>query len=121
MQQDNHNVNDGSIQDTPEVKAAMKDIKDSGENTNLLTTENEKIPDREPVVEPVVEVVINKVDPDEKILNDFYESGKTEVTSNDLINAGFDSLRISEYAFEIGSFKLTRLLLVSPYKIEKTN
>jgi len=64
--------------------------------------------------------VETRFDPDEKILSDMYDSGKTEVTTNNLIVAGFDTSRMASYTFQIGSFRLSRLLLVSPYKIEKT-
>jgi hypothetical protein len=68
----------------------------------------------------VDEQVETRFDPDEKILSDMFDSGKTEVTTNDLIVAGFDTSRMASYTFQVGSFKLSRLLLVSPYKIEKT-
>ena len=102
MQQDN--VNDGSVQntETPEVKNENEVVESTVESTTVVET---------------VEATIT--DPDEKIINDFYESGKTEVTLNDLAVAGFDTLRTSEYAFEIGSFKLTKLFIAKPYKIEK--
>ena len=68
----------------------------------------------------VEEQVETRFDPDEKILSDMFDSGKIEVTTNDLIVAGFDTSRMASYTFQVGSFKLSRLLLVSPYKIEKT-
>ena len=68
----------------------------------------------------VEEEVVTQFDPDEKILSDMLESGKAEVTTNELIQAGFDSSRMASYSFQVGGFKLSRLLLVSPYKIEKT-
>jgi len=70
------------------------------------------------VVEEKVEMVY---DPDEKILEEIYNSGKREVLTNDLIVAGFDSSRMASYTFSVGKYKLSRLLLVAPYKIEKTN
>lgn len=69
----------------------------------------------------VVETVETVFDPDEKILSDFYNSGKTEVTSQELISAGFDTKRMASYSFSIGQFKLSRLLLVAPYTIEKNS
>jgi len=59
------------------------------------------------------------LDADEKIINRILGSGKIEATTNELITAGFDPGRMSQYSFIVGRFKLTRLLLVSPYKIEK--
>jgi len=56
---------------------------------------------------------------DEKIIADWLKNGKTEATTNDLINAGFEPENIDHYSFLIGRYKLSRMLLVSPYKIEK--
>ena len=84
----------------PEIKQEL-DV--TGENT---------------VVEQVVEAFF---DPDEKILQGFYESGKTELTSNDLIVAGLTLSRTKPYSFHIGQYRLSRLLLISPYTLEKTN
>lgn len=68
----------------------------------------------------VVEQVETQFDPDEKIISDMFDAGKTEVTSSELIAAGFDTKRMASYSFSIGQFKLSRLLLVSPYTIEKS-
>jgi hypothetical protein len=64
--------------------------------------------------------IVTEFDPDEKIISDIFDSGKTEVTTSDLVNAGFSVNRISQYSFNIGQFNLSRLLLVEPYKIDKT-
>lgn len=71
------------------------------------------------VMNEQTEVVQTKIDPDEKILSDMFDSGKTEVSINELVSSGFDTSRMAQYSFEIGAFRLSRLLLVSPYKIEK--
>ena len=55
---------------------------------------------------------------DEKIIDGWLKSGKTEVSTNDLIQAGFDAEIIEPYEYRIGRFLLKRMLLVSPYKIE---
>lgn len=67
----------------------------------------------------VVEQVITNYDPDEKIISDFFTAGKTEVTSQDLLKAGFDAKRMAAYTFNIGQYTLSRFMLVSPYTIEK--
>jgi hypothetical protein len=60
-------------------------------------------------------------DPDERILQEMYDSGKTQITTNDLIVAGFNTSRMTgSYTFNIGRFKMSRLLLLSPYTLEKT-
>lgn len=83
------------------------------QTTQIEQTQTQEVNQEEPVQEP-------KIDPDEKILSDMFDSGKTEVTTGELVSSGIDTSRMAQYAFEIGKFKLTRLLLVSPYKIEKT-
>ena len=105
---------------------------DSPEAQNVKTEESANVPveavtDQAPpdldvtgensVVE---EQIVTHFDKDEKILSDMFESGKVEVTTNELIQAGFDTSRMASYSFQVGGFKLSRLLLVSPYKIEKT-
>jgi hypothetical protein len=93
------------------------------ENTNgneITPNENEglDVTGENTVVVQEVEAVY---DPDEKILQDMYDSGKTQITTNDLIVAGFNTSRITgSYTFNIGRFKLSRLLLLSPYTLEKT-
>ena len=58
-------------------------------------------------------------DNDENILIGFYKSKKFEVTTGDLINAGFNPLRIKAYEFRVGQFLLSRLNSQNPYIIEK--
>lgn len=93
-------TNENGNEVNPEVKQEL-DV--TGENT---------------VVEQVVESFF---DPDEKILQDFYEAGKLEITSNDLIVAGFTLSRTKSYSFSVGQYRLSRLLLIAPYKLEKIN
>ena len=69
----------------------------------------------------VVEQVVTNYDPDEKIISDLYNAGKTEVTYEELCKAGFDKKRTAAYTFNIGEFTLSRFMLVSPYTIEKNN
>ena len=115
--------------DAPEVKnEQVNETAQNVENVENLDVENlvpveaaveqaEQQP--EPEVEAAHPPVAKPLDPDEQILNDMFESGKTEVTTSELITAGFDTARMSQYAFEVGQFKLSRLLLVMAYKIEK--
>ncbi len=57
---------------------------------------------------------------DEEIISKWLSNGKNEATTNDLIEAGFDNEKIDSYSFSIGRYKLSRILMVSPYKIELT-
>lgn len=66
-----------------------------------------------------VEQVEQVDDPNEKIISDLFNAGKTEVTYEELRKAGFDSNRVEAYIFNIGQFTLSRFTLVSPYTIEK--
>ena len=102
----------------------------SGESTPEVKTQEEVVEVEQPSVQdapPTPEAVVAKslvvseegLDADEKIINRILGSGKIEATTNELITAGFDPGRMSQYSFVVGRFKLTRLLLVSPYKIEK--
>ena len=105
MVNENESGEDQNSSDAPEVKS---------EQANEAAAET--------ITEPVeIPVEIPVLDPDEKILNDILESGKNEVTTSELITAGFDTSRMAQYSFSVGQFKLTRLLLISPYKIEKVN
>lgn len=93
----------------------------TGEDGNVANTEVKQeldVTGENTVIEQVVEAFF---DPDEKILQNFYESGKTQITSNDLIVAGFTLTRTASYSFSIGQYRLSRLLLISPYTLEKTN
>lgn len=107
------NVNEGNTGDTAEsqeVKSPEQQEQPKAEEIDV-TGENSV----------VVEEVVTEFDPDEKIISDMYDSGKTEVTSSELIKAGFDTNRMASYSFNIGQFKLSRLMLVSPYTIEKNS
>lgn len=116
----NENEN-GEVQGSTEAPTEVK----AEQNNDAQNVENNEQNNQEQLTEPQVEEtvvadpIVVEMDADEKILNDIFESGKTEVTTSDLITAGFDTSRMSQYSFEVGKFKLTRLLLVSPYKIEK--
>lgn len=97
------NNNEEVVNPNENQEKEQQDLDVTGENT---------------VIEEKVEMVY---DPDEKILEAIYESGKRDVLTNDLITAGFDSSRMASYTFSVGKYKLSRLLLVAPYKIEKIN
>ena len=58
-------------------------------------------------------------DNDEKILIDLCKNKKYEVTTSELISAGFNSLRMRTYEFTIGQFVLSRLDINNPFIIEK--
>ncbi len=58
-------------------------------------------------------------DPKEAILAQWYESGKREVSTHDLISADFDREKIHPLIMQIGNFRLYRVLTLSPYKLEK--
>lgn len=110
------NVNEGNTGGTAEsqeVKSPEQNGQEQKEqDTDLDVTGENSV---------VVEQVVTEFDPDEKIISDMYDSGKTEVTSSELIKAGFDTNRMASYSFNIGQFKLSRLMLVSPYTIEKNS
>lgn len=110
---DEQNV-EGSVQNSSETPQVMNEQTAASSNTQEVaqSTDTSEEQVQEVVVQP-------KIDPDEKILSDMFDAGKTEVTTGELISAGFDTSRMAQYSFEIGSFRLSRLLLVSPYKIEK--
>jgi hypothetical protein len=99
--------------DAPEVKNEQVN-----ENVETETPAEAEAPVEQPV-HPQIEQPAVKLDPDEKILNDMFESGKTEVSTNDLRVADFDMLRAADYSFTIGQFKLSRLTRVEPYLLEK--
>lgn len=109
---DEQNV-EGSVQNSSETPQVM--------NEQTVAPENQEVaqPQAETQETQIQEVVQPKIDPDEKILIDMFESGKTEVITGELISAGFDTSRMAQYAFEVGSFRLSRLTLLEPYKIEK--
>ena len=109
---DEQNV-EGSVQDSSETPQVM-------DEQTLAPVENQEVvqPQAE-TQEQVQEVVQPKIDPDEKILSDMFDSGKTEVSVNELVTSGFNTSRMAEYAFEIGSFRLSKLTKLDPYKIEK--
>lgn len=109
------NVNEGNTGDTAEsqeVKSPEQNEQEQPKAEEIDVTGENSV---------VVEEVVTEFDPDEKIISDMYDSGKTEVTSSELIKAGFDTNRMASYSFNIGQFKLSRLMLVSPYTIEKNS
>jgi len=65
------------------------------------------------------EEVEEYIDKDEEIIKGMYESGKFLVTTSELIKSGIDQDRLEAYGFQIGEYRLTRTLLVSPFTIEK--
>lgn len=96
------------------------------ENVNNEVTEgqpNEQPEDTDLNVTNESNVIIEEVpveyDPDEKILADLFAQGKDMVTTNDLMALGFDTERMSPFSFQVGHYKLSRLVMISPFKIEK--
>jgi len=105
--------------DAPEVKnEQVNENVETNVAQNTETPAEAEAPVEQPV-QPQIEQPAVKLDPDEKILNDMFESGKTEVSTNDLRVADFDMLRAADYSFTIGQFKLSRLTRVEPYLLEK--
>lgn len=98
---------------------------------NIQTTENkqvesveqvgqvEQVEQNEPVVEPVAETPKRPNDPDEYILEAFWNNGKKEVSTTDLISSGFDRSRIHTNNIEVGDYRLHRISTLAPYKLEK--
>ena len=82
-----------------------------------LTTDVVTPPESLPVVEPPVSAP--DPDPKEAILAQWYENGKRDVSTHDLISADFDREKIHPLTMQIGNFKLHRVLTLSPYKLEK--
>jgi hypothetical protein len=93
---------------------------------NTQTAENqqvesvEQVEQNEPVVEPVAETPKKPYDPDEYILDAFWNNGKKEVSTTDLISSGFDRSRIHTNNIEVGDYRLHRISTLAPYKLEKT-
>ncbi len=106
---DEQNV-EGSVQNNSENPQVMN------EQEVAPVVENQEVAQPQAETQEVVEA---KSDPDESILIAMFDNGKTEVTTGELISAGFDTSRMAQYSFEVGSYRLSRLLLASPYKIEK--
>lgn len=73
----------------------------------------------EPFVYEKEEVKEEPLSPDEQILDNWLNNGKTEVSMNELINAGFDGEGLDPQTNIIGRFKVSRMLLVNPFKIER--
>ncbi len=102
----------------------MEQLNVEGENNEGVINPNENqeneldVTGEKTVIEEQVEVTF---DPDEMILKNMYDSGKREIFTNDLITAGFDTSRMASYTLSDGKYKLSRLLLVAPYTIEKIN
>lgn len=94
---------------------------ESNENENNENNENEnkETVDVSSEEEIEIEEVEEYVDQDEEIIRQMYDSGKFLVTSSELIKAGIDQDRLEAYGFQIGEYRLTRSLLVSPFTIEK--
>lgn len=59
--------------------------------------------------------------PEENIINNWLQNGKTEVSTNELMSAGFNVDEMHPQTNTIGRFKLSRILLISPFRIEKVN
>lgn len=86
------------------------------------SVQNEAVPTTEetaPATEETAPEPPAPVDPDEKVIIDILESGKEEVSTGELIRAGFTPTRIAQFEFNVGKFKLIRLTQLDPYKIEK--
>lgn len=123
------NVNEGTVE-APGSDATVKNEQSNETVQNVdappaapaPVTEVPEQPAAEPAATTEPEVTTPApapVDPEEKIISDMVESGKTEVSTGELVSAGFDMQPMNkQYEFSVGKFKLTRLLLVSPYKIE---
>jgi hypothetical protein len=108
---DEQNV-EGSVQNNSENPQVMN------EQEVAPVVENQEV--AQPQAETQAqEAQVAKIDPDEKILSDMFDSGKTEVSMNELVTSGFNTLKTAEFAFEVGSFRLSRLFPSNPYKIEK--
>ena len=111
---DEQNV-EGSVQNNSETPQVMNEqVVAPVENQEVAQPQTEAVQETQ-----IQEVAQPKIDPDEKILSDMFESGKLEATTGELISAGFDTSRMAQYSFEVGNYRLSRLLLASPYKIEK--
>ena len=104
-------------EDAKDAKAAaIKDIKDSGENTNLLTTENEKIVIPEPAVEPVEPVVEtvpvpSAIDLEELVVERWWLSQNKPMDVNHFelaYSSGINMDRFSNSEAIVGKFKFTR-------------
>ena len=83
----------------------------------LIDTEHPDLEKLESNNEPIVP----ELTPEEKIIDTWLQNGKTEVSMNELIEAGFDAEELDPQSNTIGCFKLSRILLVSPFRIEKIN
>lgn len=57
----------------------------------------------------------------EDIIENLYNSGMTLVKTRDLLINGVEPIIIDTFDFTIGKYRIYRLLVSSPYKIEKTN
>ncbi len=93
----------------------------NNESVSPDMTPHPEIPDMDVTGENtvVIEKVNQEYDPDEVILAEFFDNGKTKVTTNDLLTAGFDTSRMKSFTFQVGRYKLSRQALVSPYIIER--
>jgi hypothetical protein len=100
------------------------------ENTeNIENIEKDQQIDKvEPIQENVVEQTEQHTaqeekprtfDPEEYIIDTIWNSGKREVRTTDLISFGFDPSRIDAYEIIVGKYRLSRMIALSPYKLEK--
>lgn len=99
-----------------EVPQAQPQEVPNAETTEELTEPLEA--KEEPVEEQPQELPLS---PDEQIIDEWLNNGKTEVSMNELIQAGFDGESLDPHTNIIGRFRLSRLLLVSPFKIERNS
>lgn len=102
--------------------AQSEEVNEQLPETNPETV-NAVIPESEPAIEKVEETVVEKIvrkyDPDEIILDEFWNQGKREIGTNELIAAGFDKDRIDTYEIMVGEYRLQRLHTLKPYTLEK--
>ncbi len=123
----NEGTNEGMIPAEPQVKLETQETTVEPENDTMVETVEGK--EEASIETETVESVSSESniipekevfsDPDEALLAEFLEKGQHEVTINDLVTAGFDPQRIKTHTFQVGKFKVSRLLLVEPFKIER--
>lgn len=96
---------------------------DNTENIEKEAQSNEVEPIQdnvEQVEQPSEQEKPRQFDPEEYIIDAMWEKGKREVSTTDLISSGFDPQRIDAYEIIVGKYRLSRMLALSPYKLEKT-
>lgn len=115
-------------EDTVNTAVAQEEAQAQNESSEGVSIEEKEIvPESQP--ENLTEVLDSTeeltapppppLSPDEQILDAWLNNGKTEVSMNELIQAGFDGEGLDTHTNIIGRFKLSRLLLVSPFKLER--